>query len=191
MSDVKIGQLITGDAQRDAIHVAIAPVVAGETLLAGQHVRIDGAGKCYRCVEGTAAKECFHIKTIGIVDPYLTVRVLPGERFYLFLYPNTVTSLRHEWTHPAFGPESEEAARERLQAFAVSLRRGQRDEERDADWVISTLRDTLKGDSYVGDYDDQAAFNGQSDALWNDYEIVTGDRVPREKREDVYFSCNC
>lgn len=86
-----IGKLIVGDAQRDAIHVAIAPVVAAADLLPGRHVGID--------VDGKASTAEPHL---GIVDPFLGVGPKAGERFYLFLYPNTVTSLRHEWTHPAF-----------------------------------------------------------------------------------------
>ena len=41
--DVKLGSLIDGPAQRDAIHIAVAPVVAGEPLLPGQHGGLDSA----------------------------------------------------------------------------------------------------------------------------------------------------
>lgn len=89
-----IGSLIPeGEtAFRDAIHIAIAPVTAAETLNPGEPVSF---------VLGEAVYDP-SAKAIGVVDPFLEKQILPGQRFYIFIYPNTVTSLRHAWTHPAF-----------------------------------------------------------------------------------------
>lgn len=91
------GRLITdGDRRRDAIHIAVAPVTAAVRLTPAQPVGFLNAGdiECVGVVE----------HPIGIVDPFLTEDIQPGQRFWLFLYPNTITSLRHVWTHPAFTP---------------------------------------------------------------------------------------
>jgi hypothetical protein len=87
--DLGLGKLIIGEAHRDAVHVAVAPVVAQENLSPGDHVDANG---------GWAGER------VGIVDPFLREPVRKGDRFWLFLYPGTVTGLRHMWTHPAFAP---------------------------------------------------------------------------------------
>ena len=91
----RLGQLIEdGDRRRDAIHIAVAPVTAADRLAPGQHVglvhegNLELVGPCDR--------------PIGAVDPFLAAEVEPGQRFWLFLYPGTITSLRHVWTHPVF-----------------------------------------------------------------------------------------
>jgi hypothetical protein len=103
----KIGEFLIGNEGRDAIHIAIAPVVAGEDLESGRDIEFSEEGN-------PVVVSAFIGEGIGIVDPYLPRNVKKGERFYMFLYPNTVTSLRHVWTHPAFKikvPELKEAVK--------------------------------------------------------------------------------
>ena len=97
MNQPVLGQLLTGTERRDAVHIAIAPVVcADHVLMPGEHVGLIPDSTTH--VSGGE----WTITCIGVVDPFLMEPVKYGERFYLFLYPNTVTSLRHLWTHPAF-----------------------------------------------------------------------------------------
>ena len=91
----RLGRLIEdGERRRDAIHIAVAPVTAAMRLAPGERVglvkegNLELAGPCER--------------DIGIVDPFLTEDVQPGQRFWLLLDPGTITGLRHIWTHPAF-----------------------------------------------------------------------------------------
>lgn len=100
MSDTsKLGQLLDETAQRDAIHIALAPVTSPVTLKPGTHVGLLPDG---RVSPGASPK-------VGIVDPFLTEHVQPGQRFWLCLYQQTITALRHRWEHPAFASEPEPA----------------------------------------------------------------------------------
>lgn len=91
----RLGRLIDdGDRRRDAIHIAVAPVTAAQRLAPGRHVGL------VRADDLELVGPCDN--PIGIVDPFLAADVEPGQRFWLFLYPGTITALRHVWTHPAF-----------------------------------------------------------------------------------------
>jgi hypothetical protein len=85
----KLGRAPASDDQRDAVHIAIVPVIAGEKLFPGQDVGIE-EGRAVRCRN-----------PIGIIDPFLKRSVQRNEPCWLLIYPGTITSLRHDWTHPA------------------------------------------------------------------------------------------
>src|ERR1041385_3217026 len=86
-----LGTIIDENQKRDAIHLAVEPMVAKEYLKPGEHVTADGVS----CIP-------YRKHSVGIVDPFLEKTVQPGERFWLVLYPRTIKSLRHVWEHPAF-----------------------------------------------------------------------------------------
>lgn len=100
-NDLGIGKLITSLQGKDAIHIAVAPMTAAHCLHPGERVGLvkTDYGDCGLCDRA----DC-----IGIVDPFLGETVKAGERFWLFLDPGTVTSLRHVWTHPAFTAAAKE-----------------------------------------------------------------------------------
>lgn len=84
MNVPKLGELVTGDTGRDAIHIALLPRTAVRVLRPGEHMKY------------------------GVVDPFLKEPVQPGQRYLLMLYPNTISDLRHVWTHPGFDDEPPE-----------------------------------------------------------------------------------
>jgi hypothetical protein len=178
-----IGKPLKEHMERDAIHIAIAPVVAAGSLAPGERV---GFLRESGMVVSPDAKEI-----IGIIDPYLTEVTRKGQTVWLFLFPNTVTSLRHEWMHPAFNTrETEvtvprETAKERsekwMRDFADGTDLSYDRLLRAADvWVDS-------GEYYTFGHDIDAHI---PEEFWDHYETIRGKRVPANKRES-FFSCSC
>ena len=92
-----LGTIHTRKERRDAIHLAVEQVTCGLLqLYPGQHILINEKGEAIGVEPG---------KGMGIVDPFLTSAVTPGDRFWFVMYPRQVHSLRHVWSHPAFPDE--------------------------------------------------------------------------------------
>lgn len=89
MNTLGIGNLIKGVAKRDAIHVAIVPMVAAHSLSPGDKVGVE-----YGNASTTASR------FIGVVDPFLGESVKRGQKAWVFLFPGEAKNLRHEWDHP-------------------------------------------------------------------------------------------
>lgn len=180
-SDVKLGELLKFPQSRDAIHVAVYPVVADKTLQPGQHIGL---------IDNERASDT--VKTLGIVDPFLKTAVKKDERFWMFLYPNTVTSMRHHWNHPNFPDTDNTSDAEFSRKWMI-------------DWVI---RNMPKGyyDDDEKEYTEQEALDvgircghtlcvGPHESArehidsewWGHWERITGCNGNREG----YFSCSC
>lgn len=198
------GEMLGADiAQvRDAVHVAVLRAKVGdEQLQPGQRVVLkDG-----RAVPaGDAAP-------LGIVDPFLPWPVTCNSLFWLLIWPQTITSLRHQWSHPALDASREPSESERwIRAFAERLdqsygalmaaaetfaqdsayarQRAQEDEEkgiRRNPWEYETPRMVLDNRERYKDVDAT-----EWPLFWHHYEVVTGEKVPEEFRE-CFFYCSC
>ena len=90
-----LGELTAvNEFRRDALHIATISATAVQRLSPGQHV---GWTSSETARQAGPAK-----RNVGIVDPFLKNDVEPGQRFWLCLYPGSITSLRHVWGHPSF-----------------------------------------------------------------------------------------
>lgn len=106
MDTLKLGQIITSHQEKDATHIALAPVVAAQSLKPAQRVCLASNGKAILSFDAT--------DYVGIVDPFLRKTVNPGQKFWLWLEPGSITSLKHVWDHPAFEAAEKSAAQNNL-----------------------------------------------------------------------------
>ncbi len=183
MSDnLGLGKIITTPQQKDAIHVAVAPVKAAVDLHPGQWVGLN-----------MDVEACDVLNPIGIVDPFLAHKVCKGETFWMYLKPGSITSLRHDWTHPAFN--GDEAVSESIvkRSEAIASRR----------WLENFARNNLSGDLSYEELLDAAKeynetgkmycfgrdLNGNEytdEEFWTHFDNVTGIK-PRST--DNFFRC--
>lgn len=184
-----LGTIIGTAEARDAIHLAVEPVEAGERLNAGEHIYLRD-GKAYGTTGATGQK------LLGIVDPFLADPVKKGQRFWLIVYPRQITSLRHVWAHPDFpdagmaAPSKYSASEQWIRDFAdrVSLHYDVLMEGA-AEWVVS------KGDDGEG-WGEYLCFGGLLEGesvpneFWNHYDAVTGKTTP-ETHRGSFFTCSC
>jgi hypothetical protein len=188
-----LGTLIGPNEKRDAIHLAVLPVVAGSNITPGEDVKFDAEGLAVAAWEGDG---------IGIADPFLKLerenggkgRIRPGQRFWLVVYPRKINSLRHVWTHPdipddAGGGEPTQASNEReesrlwLEAFANRLFSYEPD--------YGTRFEVLMNGAEDGGFGTDIEYRNDcqpNDEFWFHYERYTGRKV-QERHE--HFSCSC
>ncbi len=176
-----IGQILTMPQERDALHFAIAPVEAAINLSPGAHVQLTSDG---RATTGP--------NPIGIIDPFLKAKVKPGEHVWLFLYPSTVTGMRHHWDHPSFDvvkpaapDKSESEAWMRAWAVAHMGEDYYGDYEKPRPAEVAYAAAIEAGHQlHIGPY--ESARDHIDGTWWDHWEKITG-----TKGERGYFSCSC
>lgn len=188
-----MGALLPEDAGgRDAVHVAVFSATSPVRVYAGQKV---GAVAVAREGDAIVSPVVPPSEFIGIVDPFVAEDLYPGARFWVFLFPRTITALAHRWSHPAF----EEAT----STYAPPSARLESDlwltkfcaEYDDRDYNFS-MRDTLKR-IFDGKYDDDEYLivygtdekGAIPSEVWHHASVVFGQPIPKSKPS--YFSCSC
>lgn len=188
-----LGTIIDCNQGRDAVHIAVEPVEAGEILRPSDPVCL---------IDGRAYLDLKTRTPVGIVDPFLSTHVHAGQWFWLMLSPRTITSLRHVWIHPDF-PEED----------AKSILHSSKMDKKEAEtWLrefcdgascpsYETLIRLLSGERNCDDLDDlgvtfddeyltvlgQDAHGFIPPKFWDCVEVITGRTFPRAE----WFSCSC
>jgi len=191
-----IGMLIPEASGRDAIHLAVEPSIAGEVLYPGQHIGYLTEGP----QAGMASTKA--VTKVGIVDPFLVGPVYPGNRFWLVVYPRTITSLRHVWEHPNFPPASP------IKLVEVEVAPTPTTKEVSTAWMQKWANKHMSADYYgdEGTVGPEAAYNYAisaghdlsvgpyesaaeqiDDEWWDHWENITGETGQRGE----YFRCSC
>jgi hypothetical protein len=101
---VELGKIVDDSAyehHRDAVHVPVILVEAGEDMAGGEHIGVLKDSSSY--VVGTKAK-----RLIGIVDPFLK-GVGTGQKFWMWMDPDQVTSVQHKWYHADLSDNSSDS----------------------------------------------------------------------------------
>lgn len=169
---------------RDAIHLAVEPVIAGQRVYAGDDIVIRD-GSAYLAEAG---------KGVGIADPFVQGHISKGQKFWLVLYPRQITSLRHVWSHPAF-PDEGPAPKKQDRSYSEQWMRRWAlvhmsvDYDGDGDFLDEddAYKNAIEAghDMSVGPYED--ASDHIDNEWWGHWEAITG--KPGKRGE--YFSCGC
>lgn len=195
-----LGTILPLNADRDAIHLAVEPVIAACVLRPGDHIGImpDHPSINGHCHVG------YTNKPIGIVDPFLQGTVQPGQVFWMVIYPRKITSLRHVWTHPDIDTDIADMVLGAIAMAPVSLPNPKLTDKELSVAYIANLAHSYESNYFEllsrakvfltsGEYwYGGEKFDGEylPDAFWDHYEKVTGETVPEELRRS-FFSCSC
>lgn len=184
-----VGTILEGEHRRDAIHVAMAPMVAGGEIYRAAFVGLNSEGKAIMVPPPVA---------LGISDPFMREIIEPGQQFFVWLRPGTITDLRHHWTHPEFpepvtpvidpftsNPDSVVWLKDYAEGLGETyedMMSGAAHWLRDQTFWLGGPPEATRGSNLEGVY--------TSDRFWSHYQLATGVLVSMD-RQDNFFTCVC
>lgn len=182
-----LGTILDNTAKRDAIHLATEPVIADQKLYPGQDVGIDSQGR----------GSTMNVKLVGIVDPFLKAPVMPGERFWLIVYPRQISTLRHIWSHPDF-PEptsapvtapviTQEPVASAVLATAIRYITGIAEDVDDT--YSSVMRTASENEGADELFTESNRYIWPDDIFWEHYSTITGKDVELSSYDDGCRGC--
>lgn len=161
--------------ERDAVHVAVYPVIADEILQPGQRIGFIEHDK-------QRVRACSDVDCIGIVDPFLTSQVVVGGCFWMFVLPRRIRGLTHHWYLDEIDSSSESETW--LRDFAADCHMSYRD-------LLQSVKDGLEtGYIWVGDNEDVSSEDTMRELL-DHYSVVMNEKVAEGEAERLFFRCGC
>lgn len=181
--EIILGTRPESNGIRDAVHVPVISVIAHANLRRSEYIGIvEKDGQIVSSFDNTP---------IGIVDPFSpTVIINKDDDFWLCLYPNTITSLRHVWEHPVLSSLSisEKSldfidrvveSKKWISNFAAKM-------DMDYDELIFAAKSYIRG-SYVYDNSEKYKDFDFTD-FWNHYHVIFGGTA---ENLGAPFTCSC
>ena len=182
-------------ADRDAIHVAVLPVISDEEYIcAGMRLNFKYGSRTN--VVRAKGRE-YDDPGVGIADPFLIEEVKLGQRFFMFMKPGSVTGMRHHWNHAGVDtvfPEESESEKwmrtfaqkwnfnyeELIQEASASDQRGEGGYDYNH-YIVAMGRD-LHSASELGE---------DHDLFWRHLEVLTGKKFNDKHQRNFGWSCSC
>ena len=181
-----IGQILSDkEDRRDAIHIAIMPVICDEDCYAGDAVMFVYGSR--ELVKRTQEGQ----DSIGLIDPFLKkdhFRIPKGSKVWMFLHPGTVTGMRHQWIHPEVDTpviikgESETWLRRFADKWNFDYNQMVSEAQEDGGYVVARGKDLHSASELEP---------GDESAFWHHLECLTGKQFEIEHREKFGWSCSC
>lgn len=176
-----IGKVLTKDLPRDAVHIAVLCVELQESKLKpGDHVGYHGTRQ----------------HPIGIIDPFLPHTLIQvGTKVWVFLYPNTITSLKHLWTHPDI-PDTEDSIVFNQITVHKEVSPSKVWIENYADMLGITFDELMEAAHNYISYGEYLCRGGQfegeytSEEFWDNYEQYKKIKLNSSQKTN-FFSCSC